>query len=72
MRYEGLSLEDEKYLNMINKLNALDLIKLEKQKEIELGLADANMDFKLLQLCEKQLVIIDTVLTVAIVTGKQI
>lgn len=64
MRYEGLSLEDEKYLNMINKLNALDLIKLEKQKEIELGLADANMDFKLLQLCEKQLVIIDTVLTV--------
>lgn len=64
MRYEGLSLEDEKYLNMINKLNALDLIELEKQKEIELGLADANMDFKLLQLCEKQLVIIDTVLTV--------
>lgn len=64
MRYEGLSLEDEKYLNMINKLNALDLIELEKQKEIELGLADANMDFKLLQLCEKQLIIIDTVLTV--------
>ena len=64
MRYEGLSLEDEKYLNMVNKLNALDLIELEKQKEIELGLADANMDFKLLQLCEKQLVIIDTVPTV--------
>ena len=40
MRYEGLSLEDEKYLNMVNKLNALDLIELEKKKEVELGLAD--------------------------------
>jgi len=62
MRYEGLSLEDEKYLNMVNKLNALDLIELEKKKEVELGLADANMDFRVIKDCEKQLVIIDTVL----------
>jgi|TARA_R110000751_G_scaffold174947_1_gene281212 hypothetical protein len=64
MRYEGLSLEDEKYLNMVNKLNALDLIKLEKSKEVELGLADSNFDYILLNLCEKQLTIIDTVLQV--------
>ena len=62
MRYEGLSLEDEKYLNMVNKLNVLDLIKLEKSKE--LGLADSNFDYILLNLCEKQLTIIDTVLQV--------
>ena len=64
MRYEGLSLEDEKYLNMVNKLNALDLIILEKSKEVELGLADSNFDYILLNLCEKQLTIIDTVLQV--------
>ena len=63
-RYRGLSLEDEKYLNMINKLSALDLIELEKKKEIEVGLADSNYDFKLLNICEKQLTIIDTVLQV--------
>ena len=63
-RYRGLSLEDEKYLNMVNKLSALDLIELEKNKEIEAGLADSNYDFKLLNICEKQLTIIDTVLQV--------
>tara|TARA_R110000824_G_scaffold36568_1_gene113532 strand:+ start:27 stop:236 length:210 start_codon:yes stop_codon:yes gene_type:complete len=64
MRYKGLSLEDEKYLNMVNKLNALELIELEKIKEVELGLADANFDFRLINDCEKQLVMIDTVLHV--------
>lgn len=64
MRYKGLSLEDEKYLNMVNKLSALDLIELEKKKEVEMGLADSNFDYILLNLCEKQLTIIDTVLQV--------
>ena len=63
-RYKGLSLEDEKYLNMVNKLSALDLIELEKKKEVEMGLADSNLDYKLLNICEKQLTIIDTVLQV--------
>jgi len=49
---------------MINKLSALDLIELEKKKEIEVGLADSNYDFKLLNICKKQLTIIDTVLQV--------
>ena len=39
---EDLSLETEKYLCKLHKLNAFDLLKLEKQKEVELGLADAN------------------------------
>ena len=63
-RYKGLSLEDEKYLNMVNKLSALDLIELEKKKEEEIGLADSNFDYKLLNICEKQLTMIDTVLQI--------
>lgn len=64
MRYKGLSLEDEKYLNMINRLNALDLISLNKSKEIELGLADCNMDYLSILECEKKLTMIDAVLQV--------
>ena len=52
-KYKGLSLEDEKYLNMVNKLSALDLIELEKKKEEEIGLADSNFDYKLLNICER-------------------
>ena len=63
-KYKGLSLEDEKYLNMVNKLSALDLIELEKKKEEEIGLADSNFDYKLLNICEKQLTMIDTVLQI--------
>ena len=39
--FENLSLETEKYLCKLHRLNAYDLLKLEKQKEVELGLADA-------------------------------
>ncbi len=63
-KYKGLSFEDEKYLDLVNKLNALDLIKLEKKKGEEADLADSNFDYKLLSICEKQLTIIDTVLQV--------
>jgi hypothetical protein len=63
-KYKGLSFEDEKYLDLVNKLNALDLIKLEKKKGVEADLADSNFDYKLLNICEKQLTIIDTVLQV--------
>tara|TARA_R100000908_G_C3707547_1_gene115485 strand:+ start:472 stop:687 length:216 start_codon:yes stop_codon:yes gene_type:complete len=44
---EGLSLETEKYLCKLHRLNAYDLLKLEKQKEVELGLADANENYDL-------------------------
>jgi hypothetical protein len=64
MRYKGLSLEDEKYLNMINRLNAQDLISLNKSKEVELGLADCNMDYLSILECEKKLTMIDAVLQV--------
>ena len=62
MRHKGLSLEDEKYLNMINRLNAQDLISLNKSKEVELGLADSDMDYKLILECERKIAMIDAVL----------
>ena len=62
MRYKGLSLEDEKYLDMINRLNAQDLISLNKSKEVELGLADSDMDYKLILECERKIAMIDAVL----------
>ena len=62
MRYKGLSLEDEKYLNMINRLNAQDLISLNKSKEVELGLEDSDMDYKLILECERKIAMIDAVL----------
>ena len=43
--FENLSLETEKYLCKLHRLNAYDLLKLEKQKEVELGLADANGNY---------------------------
>tara|TARA_R100001129_G_scaffold72328_1_gene49337 strand:- start:67 stop:303 length:237 start_codon:yes stop_codon:yes gene_type:complete len=58
------SIEDEKYLCSLNRLNGQDLIKLEKLKQVELGLADANCDYRLQHDVEKQLIIIDTVLQV--------
>ena len=64
MRYKGLSLEDEKYLDMINRLNALDLITLHQSKEVELGLADCNMNSGSILECEKKLTMIDAVLQV--------
>lgn len=41
MDYKDL-LEQEKYLCKLHRLNAFDLLKLEKQKEFEWGIADAN------------------------------
>lgn len=64
---DKLSLEDEKYLNKLNRLNALDLISLNHSKEIELGLADCNFDYPSIQECEKQLTIIDTVLQARVI-----
>jgi len=49
---------------MLNRLNAIDLISLNKSKEVELGLADCNMDYLSILECEKKLTIIDTVLQV--------
>ena len=60
----SLSLEQEKYLCMLNRLDAISLIKLEKNKQIEIGLANANSDFLKLIDCEKQLKMIDTVLQI--------
>ena len=60
--FENLSLETEKYLCKLHRLNAYDLLKLEKQKEVELGLADANENYNLLFNIESDLNWIRTVL----------
>tara|TARA_R110001592_G_scaffold355673_1_gene656599 strand:- start:88 stop:300 length:213 start_codon:yes stop_codon:yes gene_type:complete len=60
----SLSLEQEKYLCMLNRLDAISLIKLEKNKQIEIGLANVNSDFLKLIDYEKQLKMIDTVLQI--------
>ena len=59
-----LSLKQEKYLNMLNRLDAFSLIKLEKQKQVQKGLSDANFDLLTLLECNNQLEIINTVLQV--------
>ena len=59
-----LSLKQEKYLNMLNRLDAFSLIKLEKQKQVQKGLYDANFDLLTLLECNNQLEMINTVLQV--------
>ena len=59
-----LSLKQEKYLCMLNRLDAMSLIKLEQQKQVQMGLSDVNFDFLTLLECENQLELIDAVLRV--------
>jgi len=59
-----LSLKQEKYLCMLNRLDATSLIKLEQSKQIEIGIANVNSDFLGLIDHEKQLKMIDTVLQI--------
>ena len=59
-----LSLKQEKYLNMLNRLDAFSLIKLEKQKQVQKGLSDADIDLLTLLECDNQLEMINTVLQV--------
>ena len=59
-----LSLKQEKYLNLLNRLDAFSLIKLEKQKQVQKGLSDADFDLLTLLECDNQLEMINTVLQV--------
>ena len=59
-----LSLKQEKYLCMLNRLDAMSLIKLENQKQVQIGISDSNFDFLTLLECENQLELIDAVLKV--------
>ena len=59
-----LSLKQEKYLNMLNRLDAFSLIKLENQKQVQKGLSDADFDLLTLLECDNQLEMINTVLQV--------
>jgi hypothetical protein len=62
--YIMLSLKEEKYLNKINRLNSLDVIKLNKIKEVEIGIADANDDYILYDNLKKELAIIEILIEV--------
>ena len=66
-----LNLEQEKYLCMLNRLDAFKLIKLEQQKQVQAGLLHyksdlnpQNFDFMKAIEMENQLQMIDTVLRV--------
>ena len=59
-----LSLGQEKYLCMLNRLDAFKLIKLEQSKQVQIGLSNVNDDFLKMLECEDQLEMIDTVLQV--------
>lgn len=59
-----LSLKQEKYLCMLNRLDAFKLIKLEQSKQVQIGLSNVNDDFLKMLECEDQLEMIDTVLQV--------
>ena len=59
-----LSLKQQKYLCMLNRLDAFSLIKLEQQKQVQKGLSDVNFDFLTLLECDNQLEMIDAVLRV--------
>ena len=61
---EKLSLKQEKYLCMLNRLNAFKLIKFEQSKQVQIGLSNINDDFLKMLECENQLEMIDTVLRV--------
>ena len=59
-----LSLKQEKYLCMLNRLDAFKLIKLEQSKQVQIGLSDINDNFFKVLEYEDQLEMIDTVLQV--------
>ena len=59
-----LSLEQEKYLCMLNRLDAFKLIKLEQSKQVQLGLSNVNDNILKSLEYEDQIEMIDTVLQV--------
>ena len=59
-----LSLEDEKYLCMLNKLNSDEFLRLHKMKQIEIGINVANGEWEELAANSKRMFIIDTTLHV--------
>jgi hypothetical protein len=54
LNYEYL-LQKEKYLCKLHRLNSFELLKLEKTKEVELGIAENNYDSRLEMDVENQL-----------------
>ena len=63
------SLKQEKYLCMLNRLDAFKLIKLEQSKQVQIGLSNVNDDFLKLLECENQLEMIDAVLQVRAISN---
>tara|TARA_R110002020_G_scaffold30746_4_gene96596 strand:- start:7162 stop:7371 length:210 start_codon:yes stop_codon:yes gene_type:complete len=57
-----LSLEDEKYLCKLNKMNALDIFKLHNKEDMKLEEAASHSDFILYKLIEHNYKIIEYVI----------
>lgn len=57
-----LSLEDEKYFNILQKMNGIDLLQEQKKEQVTMGVADANNDFILYSIAEHSHKLIEAVI----------
>lgn len=57
-----LSLEDEKYFNILQKMNGIQLLQEQKKEQVTMGVADANNDFILYSIAEHSHKLIEAVI----------
>jgi|3_EtaG_2_1085321.scaffolds.fasta_scaffold54133_2 vacuolar-type H+-ATPase subunit B/Vma2 len=62
MDEDRLSIEDEKYLCKLNKMNAFDLFKTQKKEELKMEEANDHGDFILFKIMERQYQMIEYVI----------
>jgi hypothetical protein len=62
MDEDRLSIEDEKYLCKLNKMNAFDLFKTQKKEELKMKEANDHGDFILFKIMERQYQMIEYVI----------
>ena len=62
MDEDRLSIEDEKYLCKLNKMNAFDLFKTQKKEELKMEEANNHGDFILFKIMERQYQMIEYVI----------
>lgn len=57
-----LSIEDEKYLGKLNKMNAIDLFKAQRREELKMNEANIHGDYILFKIIEHDYKIIEYVI----------
>ena len=56
------TIEDEKYLCKLNRMNSYRLFEEQKKRQTEMGIADANADYKLVKLVERQCIMVEAII----------